>query len=250
MKMSVTPDGVRVEVETQDKDGKADKKVYEAEDMESFKAKYPEVAKRFGIGGFSLGGFSLGGPDVRIFRNLPDQDFGRRIREQMQEHQRRQRELMEQLRGWKLHGQDLGGFGDPRVGRLFSWRDEAPAVSPAGERLGVYAVDAPAAVSEFLGLEAGQGLQVEEVIDGSLADTLGIQKGDIVFRIGDRKIFAVEDVRKALRSIQAGDTVVVQVNRRGKVLGLGAKKPASPQPEKTQPKKIQPKKLKQRGKVR
>ncbi len=88
-----------------------------------------------------------------------------------------------------------------------------------------------------------------------LVTAAGIRKGDIVFRIGDRKIFAVEDVRKALRSIQAGDTVVVQVNRRGKVLGLGAKKPASPQsekiqPEKTPPTKTQPKKLKQRDKVR
>ena len=129
-----------------------------------------------------------------------------------------------------------------------------------GERLGIYVSDAPADVAEFLGLEAGQGLRVEEVVKGSLAETLGIQKGDIVFQIADRKIFAVGDVRKALRRIKVAGTVGVQVNRRGRVLALKAKKPAVREDEKIEDQevearaeaevKLEPKKLKQRGKLR
>ena len=238
MRMSVTPDGVRVEIEVEDKDGKTDKKVYEAEDMESFKKKYPEVARRFGIGG----------PGIRIFRSWPGadfdmgfdfdfpRDFNTRIRAHLKEHQRHQQELMKRLRVWQPRV-----FGDPRVGRLFR-EDQEADLPPKGERLGVRVGDVSADVAEFLGLDQGDGLQVGEVLEGSLAQTLGIRTGDIILKIGDRKIRSVDDVRTALRQIKAGDTVAVQVNRRGKTVDLGARKPAVEEPK--------PAKLKRRGKVR
>ena len=46
--------GVRVEVLNRDADGEGETKVYEAPDMESFKEKYPEVARRFFTGGNPL----------------------------------------------------------------------------------------------------------------------------------------------------------------------------------------------------
>ena len=97
-------------------------------------------------------------------------------------------------------------------------------------------------VADFLGLDEGAGLQVGEVLEGSLAQTLGIRTGDIILKIGDRKIHSVDDVRTALRQIKAADTVVGQINRRGKTVCLGAKKPAGEEPK--------PAKLKRRGKVR
>jgi hypothetical protein len=45
--MKVDPDGVRVEVTETTPDGKQDKKVYEAPDMETFREKYPEIAQRY-----------------------------------------------------------------------------------------------------------------------------------------------------------------------------------------------------------
>jgi hypothetical protein len=245
MKMSITPDGVRVETEEADRDGKVSKKVYEAEDIEAFKSKYPEVAKRFGIGGSGIRIFRGQVPDLEDFGlrrwSWPQRDpLDKRIRQQLEEHRRRHQELMGRLQ--RLHRLQ------PPVARPFEKeQQEKPQVEapPAGERLGIYASDAPADVAEFLGLEKGQGLQVEEVIKGSLAERLGIQKGDILFQIGDRKIFAVEDVRKALRPIKAGASVHVQVNRRGRVLALEARKPAV-----AGEKKKAPNKLKQRGKLR
>ena len=143
---------------------------------------------------------------------------------------------MKRLRGWEPRV-----FGDPRVGRLFP-EDQEADLPPKGERLGVWVGDVSADVADFLGLDEGTGLQVGEVLEGSLAQTLGIRTGDIILKIGDRKIHSVDDVRTALRQIKAGDTVVVQINRRGKTVGLGAKKPAVEEPK--------PAKLKRRGKVR
>jgi hypothetical protein len=257
MKMSVTPDGVRVEIEAKDRDGNVDKKVYEAEDMEDFKRKHPDVARRFGIGGegiriFGGGSGRRGDTGLDLRRWLDREGLNRRIQKQIEEHQKRQKELFERLRERQPRL-----FGEPRLRRLFDeepfrveTRRQADAgdVPPRGERLGVYVGDLSPDVATFLGLDEGQGLQVEEVIAGSLAETLGIQKGDIVTKIGDRKIYSVDDVRTALRQIKAGETVSVQINRRGKVLGLGAKKPAGEQRKPASKKK--PNKLKKRGQVR
>jgi hypothetical protein len=243
MKMSITPDGVEVEIEEAGRDGKVHKKTYKAEDMEAFKGAHPDVVERFGIGGSGIRSF---GGDPSSWRDLSSLRWSwpRQLRH-------RQPPL----------------FADPRMHRLFvqdpfqidaDRRDEGRDMPLPGERLGIYASDAPAGVAEFLGLAAGQGLRVEDVVKGSLADTLGIQKGDIVFQIADRKIFAVGDVRQALRRIRAGDTVGVQVNRRGRVLALKAKKPAVLEDEKIEDQEVEarveaeaePKKLKQRGKLR
>ncbi|MBI5366590.1 MAG: PDZ domain-containing protein [Planctomycetes bacterium] len=55
---------VRVAV-TQQKDGKSITEVYEADSAEEFKQKYPEIAKKYGVGG--RGGFTVPGFDMHIF---------------------------------------------------------------------------------------------------------------------------------------------------------------------------------------
>jgi hypothetical protein len=64
--LDVEPDGsVKAVVEEVDKDGNRTEMVYEAESMELFKKKYPDVAKRFNMDGMQLG-FSM--PDLNRMR--------------------------------------------------------------------------------------------------------------------------------------------------------------------------------------
>jgi len=180
------PDGVRVEIHRLDQDGE----VFEAPDMESFKQKYPDIAERFFSGG-------RGG----IWRIEP-----------------------EQLR---LHRFDhpFGRFLTRTSRRGFFSTEPMRAREPSqGERLGVYIADLAPEVVAFLGLEPGQGLQVREVIEGSLAEALGIEAGDVIYEIDGAPVFSTKDIAETLGAIDRGDTVRVKVNRKGRDLKLEAKK--------------------------
>ena len=82
----------------------------------------------------------------------------------------------------------------------------------------------PAEVREYLDLEAGVGLMVEAVQDGSLAAALGLQKGDIVTRVASHPIRSTQDVQQALAPIKKGEAVEVQVVRKGATKTLSANK--------------------------
>ena len=72
-------------------------------------------------------------------------------------------------------------------------------VAPRGPTLGIYVHDEiPAALRGYLDLPAGQGLWIQSVVDGSLAEKSGLRTGDIVTKIGTRKIASPSDVRAAL----------------------------------------------------
>ncbi len=62
--------------------------------------------------------------------------------------------------------------------------------------------------------------QVEDVLDGGPADEAGLQKGDLLLQIGDKKITTLEDVLDASFFATAGDAIAVKVNRDGEMLDL------------------------------
>jgi hypothetical protein len=159
------PDGVRVKVSERNEAGEVEEQTYEADDMEAFREKYPEIAKRYLEGG---DGFR-----VRVL---------------------------------------------PPPGRM---RPLPPAVEEDGPKLGVYVREVAPDVAEFLRLADGQGLVVQEVIAGGLAQSLGIEAGDIVLEVDGKAVFGIGDVAAALRA--AGEQVTVKVNRRGKELALEGK---------------------------
>jgi hypothetical protein len=175
------PDGVRVKISERNEAGEVEEKVYEADDMESFREKYPEVAERH-----------FGGP----FRGP--------------------------LAAPRLPVQPLPPG---------AWHVQ-PAPQPAqpnddGPKLGVYVREVAADVAEFLGLESGQGLVVQEIVADGLAQRLGIEAGDIVLEVGGKTVFGIGDVSAGLRD--AGDKVTVKVNRRGRELTLEGKHEARPE---------------------
>lgn len=197
VQIQVGPDGVRVEVQEQGEDGKTKPKVYEAESMEAFREKYPEVAERYfpEDGGFGFRSFGRGLFEDTDRDGLPDA----------------------RVPGFRpIPLEPIEVVPEPDI----------VAPPPEGERLGVYLGDLAPAVREFLEIPPGRGILVEEVEEGSLAAALGIRAKDVVVKIGDREIDGAGDVRTALRAIPKGEEVAVVVNRRGKVLTLTAKKRA------------------------
>ena len=93
---------------------------------------------------------------------------------------------------------------------------EPAAVPPSDQRLGVVIRPEIAAdLREHLGLEEGVGLMVESVQPGTLAETLGLQRGDIVVRIGSQAIGSAADVQKALGAIEPKAAVEVRFLRKG-----------------------------------
>jgi hypothetical protein len=186
--IKVGSDGVRVEVREKDEDGKEETKVYEAPDMETFREKYPEVAERY----LNKGGvFMIGPDDLRL-------NFG----------------------GGKLRG--LQRF-PRRIGRN-PMPMEVRSEPRKGARLGVAIQSLAPEVGEFLGLEAGQGLVVREVLADSLAENLELQEGDVICEINGESIFSPADIARILKGIPRGESVRVKVNRKGADLDLAGEK--------------------------
>jgi len=216
MSMQIGPDGVRVEVQKRNDKGETENKVYEAPDMETFQKQYPDVMKRHGLMlGDGRSGLSLPkGFDMTPFR------FGRALR-------------------------DLQVPRTPRTLRPGLDRDvlrQSQRAPTDGERLGIFIrPEISAEVRQYLGLDEGAGLWVESVDVGSLADSLGLESGDIVTRIGGTDIGSPADVRKALSAIESGSDVEVQFVRKGIGKSATAKKPASKAAEESRS-RIEPRK--------
>ncbi len=200
MSMQIGPDGaVRVEVKELGEDGKAETKVYEAPDLETFQKQYPDVMRKNGLG---MGLFQ---GNLQGLGDIPWRTFGDG----------------QPLRGWVF---DHGG-AEPRAlapGRPampapddFQLAERAPAPPAAGKRLGVTIREIPDGVREYLGLEARHGLMVDGVGSGTLAESLGLAAGDIITHVGDRAIASPQDVQDALAPIKKGDDVVVKFVRKG-----------------------------------
>lgn len=64
--------------------------------------------------------------------------------------------------------------------------------------------------------EKVKGAQVMSVSKGSAADKAGLKAGDVITRIGDKKIENAEDVSKAVREYKPGKQVGVTIVRNGK----------------------------------
>jgi membrane-associated protease RseP (regulator of RpoE activity) len=84
-----------------------------------------------------------------------------------------------------------------------------------GPRLGVVVESMSEQLAAFFGVEAGRGVLVKEVLEDTPAARAGIQAGDVLMRVGDEEIGSPSDVRGALRDAEAGDSLRIDVLRRG-----------------------------------
>jgi serine protease Do len=74
--------------------------------------------------------------------------------------------------------------------------------------------------SAFLGVTTESadkgGTEITEVVKGSAAEKTGLKKGDVITRIGDRKVDSQDDIVSALRHYKPQDKVTVTFRREGK----------------------------------
>jgi hypothetical protein len=196
-RVEIGPDGVRVETRQRGESGEEETKVYEAPDVESFREKYPEIADRFGIGADGPFGLRPGRGGLQ-FR------FGPGART---------------LTPWQGLRPGLDDQAPQR-----DWPQPLDQGPGKGQRLGVYVGELAPAVRDYLELEEGVGLMVDEVADEGLARSMGIRPKDIVLDINGDAIGSPSDVARVLGGIKKGEAVKVTVLRKGQRLELSAEK--------------------------
>jgi PDZ domain-containing protein len=179
--MRQTPAGIRVEIQSQNDQGKEEKKVYEARDAETFQKLYPEVVKKYGL--------NFGDNQTFSFRFRPP-SFGS---------------------GLKDDDQLPRAFQD--LQRLFERKQDVPAPARGHDRLGVWVEDLPPERGKALGLETGQGLVVRKVEPDSLAKRLGLRPDDVLLSMNGQPIQGVESIKQTLGSLSGSDAVMVDVAR-------------------------------------
>lgn len=79
--------------------------------------------------------------------------------------------------------------------------------------LGVGTVTVDSAIASQYGLSVDAGALVEQVTANSPADAAGIERGDIIVKLGGTKVTGVEDVFTVVRAHAVGDRLSVEVVR-------------------------------------
>jgi hypothetical protein len=85
--------------------------------------------------------------------------------------------------------------------------------------LGVQLVEVPQSLAAQLGglIPQGQGVMIESVAANSPAEQAGLQRHDILLRLGEQKLYSARQLSSLLRSMQPGSEVVLQTVHQGKL---------------------------------
>ena len=90
--------------------------------------------------------------------------------------------------------------------------------------LGIQVADLDAREARRYDIEAHEGVLVIDVDPRSDAAREGLRPGDVVVRVGDKKVANVRGYRNAIRPYQSGDTVLLRVARGQGFLFFGVEK--------------------------
>jgi serine protease Do len=96
-----------------------------------------------------------------------------------------------------------------RAGQNFAWNDGNGSFS-------IFSEDENRAMLGVTTEGNDKGAEIESVTKESAAEKAGLKKGDIITKIGDRKIESTDDVTDAIRNHKPGDKVAVTFLRDGK----------------------------------
>jgi serine protease DegQ len=82
--------------------------------------------------------------------------------------------------------------------------------------LGLFVQSLTADLAGAFSVEAGQGVLVAEVAAGSAAEQAGLQPGDVITRMADRKLSDAQDFHNAEGGLALGESLQVEYLREGK----------------------------------
>lgn len=124
-----------------------------------------------------------------------------------------QKDLRERMRDFGLDLDRENRFFVPNEGDP---KDDVPAVREGQARLGV-TVEALSAErrTEFDVPESEAGVLVTAVEPGSVAEKLGLKTGDVISKVGDKKIERPQDLVDAMRGVKWGDSRSITIARFG-----------------------------------
>jgi serine protease Do len=89
--------------------------------------------------------------------------------------------------------------------------EEAPKVSKFGVTVRAITSD----LADRLGIAAGKGVVVQDVKQGSFAEDLGLNRGDVVLEVNKQPVNSPDDFTKLESSLKSGQDVVFLVRPRG-----------------------------------
>jgi len=72
------------------------------------------------------------------------------------------------------------------------------------------------------GIDSHTGVQVQSTYSGTAAESMGLQKDDVILGINGQPISSMSDLRNEIGLTAVGDPVEVQVTRNGQVMSLNA----------------------------
>jgi len=87
-------------------------------------------------------------------------------------------------------------------------------------RLGVKITDLNQGLAPYFGVEEGEGVLVLDVVEGSAAEKMGIEAGDVIVKVQDEKIGSTDELTEAVAELETGEKVDVSVVRSKKDLTL------------------------------
>ena len=87
-------------------------------------------------------------------------------------------------------------------------------------QLGAFISDLTSDVADYFGLASTRGVVVNEVVEGSPAQSAGLEVGDIILKINGRDVEGMGQLRNSIASIEPGTTVDLVVNRKGNEITL------------------------------
>jgi len=82
--------------------------------------------------------------------------------------------------------------------------------------LGVYAQTIDEDLMEAFSLNHNRGAIIKQVVPGSPADKAGLERGDIIIRLGDKELIDSDDLSKTVLALNSGDEVDILIIRDGK----------------------------------
>jgi len=81
--------------------------------------------------------------------------------------------------------------------------------------LGMSVIPLNPQLAKYFDVPDGKGLLVEEVKEGSAAEKAGFMAGDVIMKIGDKRVAKVHEFRSELAEYEEGDKVSVEILRKG-----------------------------------
>lgn len=80
---------------------------------------------------------------------------------------------------------------------------------------GLWVMDLNKQLGNYFGAPNGRGVLVQEVEDGSSADSAGFKAGDVIVKVQDEQVTHAHDIWDALSDMKEGETAGVEVIRKG-----------------------------------